>query len=72
LIADFAALGAAKAARTGRVDLVGVDLPTGLRADFDGLLSDARALFALFFTVRPAVLPDRPAVFAECLPIALI
>jgi hypothetical protein len=44
-----------------------VVLPTGLRADFDALLSDARALFAAFLTGRPAVLVDRLAVFTDCL-----
>ncbi|MBI2714603.1 MAG: hypothetical protein HYX37_09115 [Rhizobiales bacterium] len=60
---------AAGCARAGRVNL-----PTGLRADFDGFDAFETALRALlatvlatFFTVRRAVLEDRRAVFTECL-----
>jgi hypothetical protein len=42
-------------------------LPTGDRADFDAFFAAERTLFVLFLAARPAVLVDRPAVFAECL-----
>jgi hypothetical protein len=52
-------------------DLVEVVLPTGLRADFDAVLSELRALlatgFAPFLTARRTGLADRLADFVDCL-----
>jgi hypothetical protein len=64
-------LGATLGARTIAAGAARALLTVDRRADFDAALEDPRALLPAFLTAfsvgRPAVLADRPALFAECL-----
>jgi hypothetical protein len=77
IIIDVAAADVAAAARAGLAafGFAGagagrVVLPTGRRADLAAFFAGARSDFEAFL-VPAAVLADRPAVFAECLLIAV-